>query len=454
MLIGRNAEINQLNTYYERERSQILVVYGQKYIGKTALLKEFMSDKPGFFFKCEPASEREQKYRLGMYLAGLGMKTLKYPEFKDAFECFGQNHSQKKVIVFDEFQNIIKSSPTFMDELISFIHESWNAQEYLVVLCSSSVGFVENSLVSKIGEAAFELSGFLKIRELSYNDLKEHFSLYTNEDCAVCWAIFGGVPGLWKMFDEKLSVKSNIIKKIIAKDGPLHEVAVNLVEDELRETGVYNTILYALAEGKTKLNDLYEHTEFSRAKISVYLKNLMELELVTKVFSVDSLGRDNVQKGIYDISNKFVDFFYTFIFRNSSFLETYAPEEFYAAFVQPFLKTYVGKYFHEICMEYLEKLNLRGKLPFKVDRFGRWIGKQGIIDIVSESESGMNILGLCVYDKAMLTYEDYEWLLFCAEKAKISADYIYLFSGTRFDEKLSLEGKVRKNLKLCLIDNL
>ena len=43
MIIGRNNELNQLATYYERDRSQIVVLYGQKYIGKTAILKEFMA---------------------------------------------------------------------------------------------------------------------------------------------------------------------------------------------------------------------------------------------------------------------------------------------------------------------------------------------------------------------------------------------------------------------------
>ncbi len=454
MILGRKSEINQLGTYYDRDHSQILVMYGQKYIGKTALLREFMLDKPGFYFLCDPLSEREMKYRLGAYLAGLGVKTLKYPEFNDVFSCFSMTHTQKKVIVFDEFQNIIKACPDFMDRLISFIHSNWNTQEYLVVLVSSSVEFVENSLVSKIGEAAFELSGFLKLKELTFNDLREYFSLYTNEDLMMCWSVLGGVPGFWNCFDGKISVKENIIKNIIAPNGVLRNVTKELLSDELRETNVYNTILSAISEGRLKLNDLYEHTEFSRAKISVYLKNLMEIELVKKVFSVDTEGRDNALKGLYAISNKLVDFEYTFLFNNSSFLEFESPEEFYSLHVQPQFKAYVGKFYGEVCTEFMEKLNNRGRLPITVNKFGAWLGKPGTIDIVGTSDDGKNILALCVYDKPMLTYDDYEWLLYCAKKAQLTPDYIFLFTNTRFDEKVSLEGKVRKNLKLFMLDNI
>lgn len=252
MLLGRNSEIKSLNTYYDRNNSQILVLYGELNVGKSALVKEFMQDKPGFYYCAQPACEREQKYKMGQWFAKKGIRTLKYPEFPEIFATFNQEHSQKKVIVFDEFQNIIKSCPTFMDELISFVHNSWNNQEYLVILVSSSVSFVENQMVQKIGEAAFELSGFLKIKELTFSNLKEYFPHYSTEECAYIWAILGGFPGLWNCFDERLSLKDNIINNILLPNAYLYNYGERLINNELRETSVYSTILSALSEGKNK----------------------------------------------------------------------------------------------------------------------------------------------------------------------------------------------------------
>ena len=59
----------------------------------------------------------------------------------------------------------------------------------------------------------------------------------------------------------------------------------NYISIELRELSVYNTILAALASGNNKLNDLFLKTGFSRAKISVYMKNLMAFDVVEKVVS-------------------------------------------------------------------------------------------------------------------------------------------------------------------------
>ncbi len=454
MYVGRRNELNQLATYYGRDKSQIVVLYGQKYMGKSALLKEFMADKPGFYYRSEPVSEREQRYRFGLFFASLGIKTLKFPEYSDIFKCFAGKKTQKKVIVIDEFQNIVKTAPDFMDKLISFVHSSWNEQEFFIVLCSSSVSFVENDMVSRIGEAAFELSGFIKLKELGFKELREYFSLYTNDECAVVWAILGGVPGLWSMFDDKLSVKENIIRNIIDKGGALHNVAEELVNAELRETGVYNTILASLSEGIRKLNDLHEHTEFSRAKISVYIKTLMEFEFVTKVFSMDTDGRDNAKKGVYDIAHHFLDFYYTFMFNNSSLLDMLSPEEFYALHVAQDLKSFTGKYFKDICMEYMKALNDRNRLPIKAERFGTWVGKQGTIDIIATDAAGSNIVAVCVYDKPMVTYNDYENLLDLSRQAEVSPDHVYLFSGSGFDEKINLESKIGKNLKPVLLDRI
>lgn len=454
MFIGRSNELNQLSTYYDRAKSQIVVLYGQKYIGKTALLNEFMADKPGFYYHSEPVSEKEQRYRFGLFFASLGISTLRIPEYQDIFKCFAGKKTQKKVIVIDEFQNIIKTTPDFMDKLISFVHGNWNDQEFFIVLCSSSVSFVENDMVSRIGEAAYELSGFIKLKELGFKELREYFSLYTNEECALVWSILGGVPGLWSRFDDKLPVKENIIRKIIDKSGSLHNVAGELINAELRETGVYNTILASLSEGMRKLNDLHEHTGFSRAKISVYIKTLMELEFVTKVFSMDTDGRDNAKKGIYDISSKFLDFYHTFLFNDSSLLDTLSPEEFYSMRVAPELKTYTGKYFKDICMEYMRALNDRDRLPIKAERFGTWVGKQGTIDIIATDAKGLNIVAVCVYDKPMVTYRDYENLLDLSRQAEVRPDYIYLFSGSGFDEKINLESRIGKNLKPVLLDRI
>lgn len=454
MVLGRTVELKYLNNYYEREGSQIMVVYGEKNIGKTSLLKQFVQDKPHHYYRARSASERQQRYLWSCELGQNEAKAMQFPSFAGILEALIKDHQGKKVIVIDEFQYIVKASDEFMQELINFVHGNWQNSDVMVILCSSSIGWVENSMITRIGEAAYELSGFLKIKELEFESMMEFFPDFGMERCIEAYAILGGVPGLWNHFTDKMSIKENICKNILSSESFLYGEGQRIVEEELRETSVYNTILAAIAAGNYKLNDLYLHTEFSRAKISVYLKNLMELELVEKVFSFDSEGKANVQKGIYRIKNHFVHFYFTFIYPNLSSLETMTPSEFYIKFISPYLRSYVTDYYKTVCSQKMQQWNKEEKLPITAVRFSEWVGKIGNIDIIAQSEEEETIIGLCNFERTMMRYDDYEWLLFCAEKAKIKADYIYLFSVSRFDEKLSLEAKVKHNLRLITVDEM
>ena len=77
---------------------------------------------------------------------------------------------------------------------------------------------------------------------------------------------------------------------------------------------MYNTILSAIARGKNKLNDLFLDTGYSRAKISVYMKNLSHFDIVEKVVSFETGGWENAKKGVYQIKDTFVNFWFKFVF--------------------------------------------------------------------------------------------------------------------------------------------
>ena len=453
MLIGRDAELQQLSRYYGREGSQIVVVYGQRNIGKTALIREFILGKPYAFYVAKSCSEREQRYQWAKQLGEEGKEISDYPAYQEIFSLLAKGE-EKKVLVVEEFQNLIKADSTFMQELTSFIRLQGQTHKLLVILSSSTVGWVEKHMVKKIGDAAHALSGLLKLKELKFKDCMEFFPGYDKRQCLEVYSLLGGFPGLWEHFNDKASLRENIVRNILSSTGPLFFEAERIVAEELREMAVYNTILAAIAEGRHKLNDLYLHTGFSRAKISVYLKNLMELELVEKVFTYDTDGYANVPKGIYRISNHLVHFYYRFLYPHQSRLLSGTPGSFYMSVIEPDFSAYVAVYFKDICMDYLNAKNENGQLPFVFDRFGEWEGRSGNIDIIVQDEMTNTILALCNYENPAMTYEDYRRLLICAQQARLGTEYIFLFSAGRFDEKLSLEAKVRQKLTLVSLKEL
>ncbi|MCR4650800.1 MAG: ATP-binding protein [Lachnospiraceae bacterium] len=454
MLIGRDSEINVLIEYKRRPGNQVMVMYGLKGVGKTSLVREFINDSGNsLVFDCKQLSTREQLYHWSHY-GQLPFALPEYPEYADVFKGIEEFSSadSKTVLVFDEFQYLLKYDNEFTNNLFDFLASS--SKNFLCLLISSSIEWVENSMVSKIGMRARGITGFFKVKELKFADFRTYFTGFGYDDCVNGYAILGGIPGLWKLFDKEKSLKDNIIQRILDVNGPLLNFGEDFVASELRETSVYNTILCALAKGYNKLNDLFAHTGFSRAKISVYIKNLMELGFVCKEFSVDTEGRSNTQKGVYDICCNYVDFSYQFLFNHKDELGTISPQEYYNKYIKPELSEYTARYFPAICKEYLDTQNQHRNLPITYNRVGAWIGKAGTIDFVCRDENDHVLIALCNWKKPMMRFEDYELLMYCAKQAKLKPDYVILFSSGGFDEELDFAVSSKKNIRLVTVDEL
>lgn len=449
MFLGRASELNYLEQRYQKQGSQMIVVYGQKNVGRTTLLREFTKEKPFVFLRARSCSGKEQRYLWSGEFDAAKNPSENYPSYSDLFLSIAQSSSEKVVLIIDEFQNVVKSDSDFIKELTTFLRSQGQNQEIFVILSSSSVGFVENNLVSKIGESALLISGFLKIKELRFSHLREYFFGYTIKECLEVYAVLGGFPGLWACIDKNLTVKENIMNLFLKKNSILSREALFYVENELRETSVYFTILESLASGRQKLNDLFLHTDFCRAKISVYIKNLMELELVEKVFSYDTDGKSNTQKGVYRIQNPLVNFYFNFVYPYLSKVETMLPEEFFDCYIAPKYRFFVEPAMRKMCLEQLGQLNESGELPIRFVKNGEWVGKIGTIDIVAQDDTGHTLLALCNYEKKVLTADDYEWLIFLAKKAKLVPLVVYLYTVGEFDE--SLKKMAEKDSKIRLI---
>lgn len=455
MLIGRDSEINVLNEYKRRNGNQVMIMYGLKGVGKSSLVHTFLEEAGGnLVFDCKQLFEREQLYHWSN-ISKLPLELPEYPTYEDLFGAIGgyfKGTEGKHILVFDEFQFLLKYSNEFTNHLFDFLDSS--DETYFVILVSSSIEWVENSMVRKIGARARGITGFFKVKELAFADFRTYFGKFRYDECVNGYAILGGIPLLWNYFDKNKSLKDNIIHNILNVNAPLLTYGEDFVASELRETSVYNTILCALAGGKKKLNDLYAHTEFSRAKISVYIKNLMELGFVCKEFSVDTEGRSNTQKGVYDICCNFVDFSYKFLYLHKEELQDGDATAYYNEYIKPYLSKYTAKYFPAICKEYLDTQNQFSNLPIKYERMGSWIGKAGTIDFICRDSNNHTLIALCNWEKPMMRFDDYEWLLYCAKQAKVKPDYVYLFSAGGFDEQLHFAVSSKKNIKLLTLDEL
>ncbi len=451
----RREDLSFLNRYYESGLSNILVVYGHRNIESISLLKSFIENRRSYYFTARSVSAREQLFLWAKELKIKGKELPEYPSFTELFDSLVDvKDNLPLILVLDSFENVVKASDSFMKELSDFMDRCGKQRQILVLLVSQNINWVENSMVANMGNLAANIAGFRKIKPLPFSEMRAFFPKMPYRDAVLTYAVLGGQTALWKFFDDNLSFKENICKNFLDPGCFLYGEPKRLTEYILRETAVYHTILSQMARGVNKLNDLHHATGFSRAKISVYLKTLIHHDLAYKAYSFGNAGRENVVKGVYKIADPLLNFYFKFIFPNESSLSLMPPDKFYDIFISAGIQNFAKDSFKAVCREYILKCEEKGTFPFEVGDDGEWIGKDGDIDIILQSDTGDTALGMCRW-QTQITHADFVSLESCARLARLEGDYFYLFSTAGFDPWIrNASMKSSGRIKLIGIDEL
>ena len=64
IFVNRDTELSFLRRAWHEEKSQLVVIYGKRRVGKTALVKEFSKDQPHIYFLADKAPDRDQLRQL------------------------------------------------------------------------------------------------------------------------------------------------------------------------------------------------------------------------------------------------------------------------------------------------------------------------------------------------------------------------------------------------------
>ncbi|MGN1135959.1 MAG: ATP-binding protein [Oscillospiraceae bacterium] len=478
MFIGREAELQFLEERYNSKGGQLIVLYGRRRVGKTETLRQFCKNKPHLFFSCRECTDKLQLKSFSEKLLKENIPASAYiSEFSDWEKAFrsipelpyGDN---KRLVVIDEFPYMCKGNESIPSILQNLWDELLKDENVMLILCGSAMSFIEKELLAEKNPLYGRATGIYKMTEMGFYDAVRFFPNYSPRDKVIAYAVLGGIPHYLKQFDDSLSLGENIKKNILTKGSALYSEVEFLLRQELRETPVYNSIIEAVALGNTKLNDISIKSLIDdTSKTSVYLKNLIELGIIEREFSVSESIKEkaNTNRGLYRITDNFFRFWYAFVFTNVSELEGGDVDGVYKYSVEPLLHEFAAMPFEDICKEYVRELQKSDALPFRYAKMGRWWGKTTVrrkddktevadteIDILAVSkQSDKYLVGECKFKGKPFRYSEYLDTIVKLSPYKEKAEfYYYLFSESGFDEKVIEVARKDEHIVLCGLEEI
>ena len=462
MFVGREAELKFLNDKYETMGGQLVVLYGKRRVGKTETLREFCKGKPHVFFSCTQTTDRSQLQKFSKQILKENIPAGNYiTEFADWEKAICAIRDlpygdKKRLLIIDEFPYMCKGNKS----IPSILQNLWDAElrndNVMIVLCGSAMSFIEKELLAEKNPLYGRATGIYKMKEMGFYDAIKFFPNYSEKDKIIAYSILGGVPHYLKQWNTDLSVAENIKQNILTKGCILYNEVEFLLHQELRETPVYNSIIEAVALGNTTLNNISQKSLVENtSKTSVYLKNLIELGIVEREFSVDSKVKEQAKgnRGTYKLTDNFFRFWYTFGFANYSQLEDGDVNGVYEYIIEPELYEFASVTFEDVCREFIREMQKKNMLPFRYFKMGRWTGKTTIrdksvasgvriaeteIDLLCIDQKGENyMVGECKFKKDPFSYTEYLNTLSKLAPLKEKAQFYYaLFSESGFDERI------------------
>lgn len=379
VFIGRKSEMEYLGSRWQSPHAELIVLYGRRRVGKTELLRQFAHGKNSVFYACTECSDREQRMRFSTQLLSTGMPAARYvDQFTDWEQAFGSicelPGEGKKLIIIDEFPYMCKGNSA----IPSILQHLWDTElqhrQVMIVLCGSSMSFIERELLAEKNPLYGRATGIYRLEPLSFAEIRQFFPNYSFDEQLTAYAVLGGIPHYLRQFDPNISPAENIVQQILSRGSVLFSEVEFLLHQELRETSIYNAIIEAVAAGACTLNLIHGRTQIENTKISAYLRNLMELNVIRREFSILTPPKQTAgsSRGLYALTDAYFKFWYRFVYPNFSELVVGDTAGIYRHQIAPHLPTFAASAFEQICIDYLRRLNQEEALPFHFTKIGRW----------------------------------------------------------------------------------
>lgn len=390
--IGREMELNALERAWSRDGFQMAVVYGRRRIGKTTLLREFSAGKRCVYFTAIKTTAARNVELFGQAVLEQLEPELTGTSFKSLESVFDYLHAQSRerrlAVIVDEMPYFARREESLVSMLQKWIDEKWLFGQMFLILCGSSISFMEEEVLSEKSPVFGRRTMQIRLDAFDYRQTALFVPSWSPREKAVAYGITGGIAKYVDLLDENESLDENITALYFSKTGYLYEEADNLLTQEFRDVDVYSRIIETIAGGASQIHEIADKTGLPAQNVVHALKNLSETGITVKLQAITEEG--NRKKTRYILADEMLRFWYRFIPDAIGAIEIGKGRVYYERNVKPLLPDYMGSVFEKMCRQYTLSAGIMGAFACTVTKVGTWWGTNP----VRREETDIDVVGL------------------------------------------------------------
>ena len=167
-----------------------------------------------------------------------------------------------------------------------------------------------------------------------------------DETAAEIFSLTAGLPELLSVYDLEKSLEENV-EAMLHKDSVFYRLGPDWRNEGFRTPESYNTLLYGMAQGKKRINELSAFSGYPKNKCDKYIKALIEHGLVRR-----EDGKTGHSK--YYPANSYLSLWHGALFTAVPNVDGSFGKETYRAFMDYFHQTVLKDFYRQLCVHWFK----------------------------------------------------------------------------------------------------
>ncbi|MBQ3657916.1 MAG: AAA family ATPase [Bacteroidales bacterium] len=361
-LIGRNRECNELQWALNSQRSEFIIVYGRRRVGKTFLIRKFFDDKYSFHYvgahkQAKKSQLKNFREALINYSKNNNIEPIN--DWHTAFLCL-ENYlencgDKRKIIFFDEMPWADTQGSEFVAEL-EYFWANWvqNRDDIVFIACGSATSWMKEKLEDNQGGLHNRITHRIYLRPFYLYESREYLKVHGFDwdeyQILQCYMVFGGVPYYLSLLRPYLSLQQNIDSLIFRRGGDLSGEFNELYNALFNKADKYIKVVKLLSTRRQGFlrSEIEQQTGFKGGGLSKILDNLERCDFI---ISYSQFGNKN-KLSLYRLSDFYTLFYFRYVDGNNTRDEQFWQHH----FTDRSVEAWEGFTFEEVCLQHLPQI--------------------------------------------------------------------------------------------------